>query len=119
MKTPVHQSASMAIASENADVSLSEEPATHDSTHADTMPFTRSAIASVLQVSVTAVRRWEGTVLHPMKGPDGIYLFDPTEAQELAKRRPTPSPAKNSTAEGEVAATASRCSRRRSRPETS
>jgi hypothetical protein len=73
---------------------------------AGTQPFTRSAVAATLQVSVTTVRRWEGTVLHPVKGADGIHLFDPTEVQELASRRPTPSPVKNSTTDGEVAAAA-------------
>jgi hypothetical protein len=55
---------------------------------------------------VTTVRRFEGSLLHPVKGADGIHLFDPAEVQELANRRPTLSPAKNSTSEGEVAAAA-------------
>lgn len=67
---------------------------------------TRSAVASILNVSVTTVRRFEGTLLHPVKGEDGIHLFDPVEVEELAGRRPTVTPAKNSTAEGEVAAAA-------------
>jgi hypothetical protein len=75
-------------------------------TPADSQPFTRSAVAAILQVSVTTIRRWEGTMLHPVKGQDGTHLFDPVEVRELASRRPTVTPAKNSTAEGEVAAAA-------------
>jgi hypothetical protein len=75
-------------------------------TPADSQPFTRSAVAAILQVSVTTIRRWEGTMLHPVKGQDGTHLFDPVEVRELATRRPSVTPAKNSTAEGEVAAAA-------------
>lgn len=82
-----------------------ETPARHGGP-AGSPPFTRSAVAAFLQVSVTTIRRWEGTVLHPVRGTDGIHLFDPTEVHELARRRPTPPPPKSGGSEGEVAAAA-------------
>lgn len=91
---------------ENSAIAQVEGPPARHGTPAGSQTFTRSAVAAVLQVSLTTIRRWEGTLLHPVKGIDGIHLFDPTEVRDLASRRPTPTPAKNSTAEGEVAAAA-------------
>jgi hypothetical protein len=91
---------------ENSAIAQVEGSPARQGTPAGSPPFTRSAVAAVLQVSLTTIRRWEGTLLHPVKGADGIHLFDPTEVQDLASRRPTPASAKNSIAEGEVAAAA-------------
>jgi hypothetical protein len=106
MKTPNHQGVSTADSPQKADTELVEATLVQGGSPADSQRFTRSVVASTLNVSVTTVRRFEGSLLHPVKGADGIHLFDPSEVQELANRRPTPSPAKNSTSEGEVAAAA-------------
>jgi hypothetical protein len=63
-------------------------------------------VAAVLEVSLTTIGRCEGALLHAVKGADGTHLFDPVEVQELATRRPTGAPTKNSTTEGEIAAAA-------------
>ncbi len=67
---------------------------------------TRSAAADTLQVSVTTVRRWEGTLLHPERGPDGVHFFDLAEVQALARQRPVESDRPKSTSAGEIAAAA-------------
>jgi hypothetical protein len=91
---------------EDSDIGPVDEAPARQGIPASSQPFTRSAVAAVLHVSLTTIRRREGTLLHPVKGTDGTHLFDPTEVQELANRRPTASPVKNSTAEGEIAAAA-------------
>jgi hypothetical protein len=91
---------------EDSEMDPSDQASGRQGSPAGSQPFTRSAAAAILQVSVTTIRRWEGTMLHPVRGADGIHLFDPTEVQELARRRPTPPPAKNSGSEGEIAAAA-------------
>jgi hypothetical protein len=76
---------------------------------ASTLParkVTRSAAAAALRVSVTTVRRWEGELLHPERGPDGVHVFDLAEIEALARQRPAQEErARNGTA-GEVAAAA-------------
>jgi hypothetical protein len=106
MKTPTRHGVSTADPPQKSDTEVVETELVHDGNHTGSQRYTRSVVASTLNVSVTTVRRFEGTLLHPVKGTDGIHLFDPAEVQELANRRPTPSPAKNSTSEGEVAAAA-------------
>src|SRR4051794_704080 len=69
-------------------------------------PFTRSGVASALQVSVTTVRRWEGTLLHPELGPDGIHRFRPEEVDALARARPATPNRRAEVTPGEVAAAA-------------
>jgi hypothetical protein len=76
-------------------------------TPAGTPPFfTRSAVASALQVSVTTVRRWEGTILHPDRGPDGIHRFNPKEVDALARSRPAGLSRREESTPGEIAAAA-------------
>ena len=106
MSLPTSQDAPVESLPKNSDVGLVEEACARPGTSAGRVQCTRSAVAAILNVSVTTVRRFEGTLLHPVKGVDGTHLFDPVEVQELASRRPTAAPTKNSTAEGEVAAAA-------------
>ena len=106
MRQIAPQDASTGNLQDDSDVGRVENSPTEQGIPAGRPPFTRSAVAALLQVSVTTVRRFEGTLLHPVKGEDGTHLFDPIEVQELASRRPAATPVKNSTAEGEVAAAA-------------
>jgi hypothetical protein len=67
--------------------------------------LTRSDVARRLGVTITTIRRFEGTSLHPRVGPDGIRLFTPDEVEHLARSRAVkPAP----EASGEVAAEAFR-----------
>ena len=68
--------------------------------------LTRSAAAAALNVSVTTIRRWEGVILHPERGPDGVHTFDRVEIDSLARQRPFESGARAMTSDGEVAAAA-------------
>ena len=43
--------------------------------------LTRSKAARRLGVSVTTLRRMEGDLLHPEKGPGGVRLFDVSEVE--------------------------------------
>ena len=48
----------------------------------------RGQVATLLGVSVSAVRRWERRKeLHPIKDRDGIHRFDRQEVAELAAKR--------------------------------
>lgn len=72
---------------------------------AGTLPsYTRSAVAAALQVSVTTIRRWEGTLLHPEKGSDGIHRFDRLEVEALSRDRPPPVVQRDEPSSGEIAA---------------
>lgn len=46
--------------------------------------LTRAEVAARLGVSTSTVRRYEGELLHPDKGADGINRFDPAEVAALA-----------------------------------
>lgn len=52
--------------------------------------ITRSEVAEIMRVSVTTVRRLQGRELHPLRSPEGVYLFDPREVEEVRARRPPP-----------------------------
>lgn len=47
----------------------------------------RKAVAATLEMSVSNVRRLEGDLLHPMRGADGVWYFDPDEVQALQTTR--------------------------------
>jgi len=46
--------------------------------------LTRADVAARLGVSTSTVRRYEGELLHPDKGVDGVNRFDPAEVAALA-----------------------------------
>lgn len=46
--------------------------------------LTRAEVAARLGVSTSTVRRYEGELLHPQKGADGVNRFDPQEVAILA-----------------------------------
>jgi hypothetical protein len=46
--------------------------------------LTRAEVAARLGVSTSTVRRYEGELLHPQKGADGVNRFDPQEVAVLA-----------------------------------
>lgn len=46
--------------------------------------LTRAEVCERLGVSLSTVRRWEGSRLHPRQGPGGVRLFDPAEVAALA-----------------------------------
>jgi hypothetical protein len=46
--------------------------------------LTRADVAARLGVSTSTVRRYEGDLLHPTKGADGVNRFDSTEVAALA-----------------------------------
>ncbi len=81
-------------------------PQNPDGTPADGQPYTRSTVAAALRVSITTVRRWEGRLLHPRRGHDGTHLFDATEVESLAQRRPVPVKESGVASPGEIAAAA-------------
>src|SRR3954453_9539338 len=68
--------------------------------------LTRSEVAEVLRVSVTTVRRLQGRELHPQRSEEGVYLFDPSEVDELCARRPPPPEPRDCRDPGELAAEA-------------
>jgi hypothetical protein len=45
--------------------------------------LTRAEVARRLGVSVTTLRRMEGTKLHPTRRSDGVHLFDATEVEAV------------------------------------
>jgi AcrR family transcriptional regulator len=47
-------------------------------------PVTRAQVAARLGVSISTVRRYEGSRLHPKVGDDDVHLFDPKEVAALA-----------------------------------
>ncbi len=49
--------------------------------------LTRSAVAEILGVHISTVRRLEGRDLHPVRDANGIHHFDRREVEELATRR--------------------------------
>lgn len=49
--------------------------------------LTRSAVAEILGVHISTVRRLEGRDLHPVRDPNGIHHFDRREVEELATKR--------------------------------
>jgi hypothetical protein len=72
----------------------------------------RPAVADALRISRTGVRRLEGELLHPARGDDGVWYFDPREVEAArAQVEPTRTvgpvrevAAPDRTAEGELAA---------------
>src|SRR5829696_9127484 len=48
--------------------------------------LTRADVAARLGVSTSTVRRYEGDLLHPKKGADGVNRFEPAEVAALAMR---------------------------------
>lgn len=71
-------------------------------------PLTRSQVAEYLGVSVSTVRRMEGSELHPTIDARGVHRFDPEEVIKAAEsvRRPAspPRPASEPLSPGELAA---------------
>jgi hypothetical protein len=65
--------------------------------------LTRSKAARRLGVSVTTLRRMEGDLLHPEKGPGGVHLFDVSEV-EAAFVKVRSSRQGTFAADGEIAA---------------
>jgi hypothetical protein len=51
---------------------------------ADLAPLSRAQVADRLGISVSTVRRYEGTRLHPQTGADGVHWFGAQEVAELA-----------------------------------
>jgi transcriptional regulator with XRE-family HTH domain len=51
---------------------------------ADLAPLSRAQVADRLGISVSTVRRYEGTRLHPQIGSDGVHWFAAQEVAELA-----------------------------------
>lgn len=47
-------------------------------------PLTRAQVAARLDVSISTVRRYEGTRLHPTVDDDEVHRFDPKEVATLA-----------------------------------
>lgn len=64
----------------------------------------RGEAARVLGVSVSTLRRMEGTSLRPIVGPDGVRLFRSEEVQELTVHRVRMEPQKPSEYDGATAA---------------
>lgn len=52
-----------------------------------TQRLTRALVADRLGTSVSTVRRYEGTRLHPHADEDGVHWFDPKEVTALAAER--------------------------------
>lgn len=48
--------------------------------------LTRADVAARLGVSTSTVRRYEGDLLHPKKGADGVNRFDPAEVAALVMK---------------------------------
>lgn len=48
--------------------------------------LTRGEAARVLGISKSSLRRREGNLLHPVKGPRGVHLFDETELRAVVVR---------------------------------
>ena len=59
------------------------QPAEHEQIERDKL-LTRADVAARLGVSTSTVRRYEGDMLHPEKGPDGVNRFDPREVATVA-----------------------------------
>src|SRR5437868_5505797 len=74
--------------------------------------LTRAEVARRLGVSVTTLRRMEGTKLHPMRRSDGVHMFDATEVEAavVTYRQVRSRSARTSTeADGALAAQAFEC----------
>jgi hypothetical protein len=56
-------------------------------------------------VSVSTVRRWEGTVLPPVVGDDGVHRFREEHVREIVERRVQSTPAAVDAYDGATAAT--------------
>jgi DNA-binding transcriptional MerR regulator len=63
--------------------------------------MTRSQVAARLRVSISTVRRLEGSALHPQRDEHGVHVFAAADVEALSRQR-APAPA----AEGEIAAAA-------------
>jgi hypothetical protein len=63
-------------------------------------------VVELMRVSVTTVRRLQGSELHPRRSPEGVYLFDPREVEEASARRPPPPERVECREPGELAAEA-------------
>ena len=94
---------------------MHEEDATNAANNAaDIVPrgkLTRAEVARRLGVSVTTLRRMEGTKLHPTRRSDGVHVFDETEVEAvLVTYRQVRSRTTRATAEdGAIAARAFEC----------
>ena len=69
--------------------------------------ITRGEVARALGVAVASVRRLEGVRLHPARGEDGVWRFDPAEVSALAAERKQltrPGVAASGSTDGEIAA---------------
>jgi transcriptional regulator with XRE-family HTH domain len=74
--------------------------------------LTRAEVCERLGVSLSTVRRWEGSRLHPRQGPGGVRLFDPAEVAALAAELANDAPGSASASTRQAASGA-----RRARPE--
>ncbi|MEY4581493.1 MAG: hypothetical protein RL701_6196 [Pseudomonadota bacterium] len=71
--------------------------------------WTRQQVAHRLQISVSSVRRLEGTRLQPVQDEAGVWRFEPAEVEELVqdgpvKRRRAPERHRDCQNAGEAAA---------------
>jgi hypothetical protein len=83
-------------------------------TLADSCQLTRTAVATLLNTSTSTVRRMEGSVLHPLRGPDGVNVFSRDEVLQLALKRASESGGDSFTP-GQLAAAAFRLFKQGSR----
>lgn len=66
--------------------------------------LTRGQVAAELETSIASVRRMEGGTLHPLKGEDGSWGFDPAEVVPRKPRDRVEAPRAKTSPEGELAA---------------
>lgn len=72
-------------------------------------PLSRAQVAARLDVSISTVRRYEGSRLHPNVGDDEVHWFDPKEVAALAVELTTePRTARRRNANASVAPVRSR-----------
>ena len=64
----------------------------------------RRHVADMLGTSVASVRRMEGSVLHPQRGPRGVHLFDATEVETVVRSRSRTLTARAPEVDGDLAA---------------
>jgi len=66
--------------------------------------MTRAQAAAMANVSVSTVRRWEGTVLPTVVGDDGVHRFRQEHVREIVERRVQTTPAAADAYDGSTAA---------------
>jgi hypothetical protein len=66
--------------------------------------MTRAQAAAMANVSVSTVRRWEGTVLPTVVGEDGVHRFRQEHVREIVERRVQSTPAAPDAYDGSTAA---------------